>query len=717
MAIDSPTLFALDIGTRSVVGLLLRENGDQHELIDIEVIEHQERSMLDGQIHNIPSVAAVIAEVKERLEKRHHPLHRACVAAAGRSLLTKRASYAISLDEHVLETREDLLNLELSAVSQAQYQLSLESEDQMTSRYDCVGYSVLEYRLDGSSIGSLLQQNGKQAEIEVIATFLPKVVVESLLSALHKVDLQLEALTLEPIAAIDVLIPTSMRRLNVALVDIGAGTSDIALTAEGTVQAYGMVPIAGDEITEALSDYYLLDFPEAEKIKRLSLETQKISVTDILGHTKDYTSEELFDPIKPAIQSIAMSIADEILRLNGKPPKAVMLVGGGSQTPFLTEMLADSLNLPKERVAVRGIEAIQNFSALNEELIGPELVTPVGIAIAAKQNPIHYVSVNVNGRVLRLFDAKKLTIGDAFVSAGIDVVKQYGKPGMAIVVEVNDKLITIPGFHGKAPQITKNGVPALITDSISEGDHLIIKPGQNGTEPEATIGDIIDQSSTITCYINGNPVEIATVITRNQERVDRNQKLQDRDTIKVQALSSVKDLLQNANIDPRWFTSISVDVNHKTTSVTKQHTSLLVNGRSATLEQTLAQGDRVDVHHPSTGETHFLAADIYEALGSLQQSLDVTFNEKPLSLTRSSIELYRGSEKLSASATIHPHDVLTTQTAKLEPFIIQDLFAIADITIPVGSKQTFKLTINQSPAEFISPLSQGDRVELTFVSI
>ena len=70
----------------------------------------------------------------------------------------------------------------------------------------------------------------------------------------------MDALTLEPIAAINVLIPPSMRRLNVALVDIGAGTSDIAITDLSTVMAYGMVPIAGDEVTEAISDQYLLDF-------------------------------------------------------------------------------------------------------------------------------------------------------------------------------------------------------------------------------------------------------------------------------------------------------------------------------------------------------------------------------------------------------------------------------------------------------------------------
>ena len=111
-----------------------------------------------------------------------------------------------------------------------------------SNHYYCVGYSVLYYQIRWRGNWSLVDQQGNEASIEVIATFLPRVVVESLLSALKRANLEMEALTLEPIAAINVLIPPSMRRLNVALVDIGAGTSDIAITDYGTVVAYGMVP-------------------------------------------------------------------------------------------------------------------------------------------------------------------------------------------------------------------------------------------------------------------------------------------------------------------------------------------------------------------------------------------------------------------------------------------------------------------------------------------
>src|SRR5699024_10199971 len=157
--------------------------------------------------------------------------------------------------------------LELNDIKQTPIELVKAYYQQFTN-YHCVGYSVLHYYIDDERIGSLRDQSGKEAGVEIITTFLPKVVIESLLAALERADLNMKALTLEPIAAIHVLVPQSMRRLNVALIDIGAGTSDIAISSDGTVTAYGMVSVAGDEFTEAISDAYLLDFKEAERVKQ-----------------------------------------------------------------------------------------------------------------------------------------------------------------------------------------------------------------------------------------------------------------------------------------------------------------------------------------------------------------------------------------------------------------------------------------------------------------
>ena len=428
-------LFALDIGTRSVVGIILEESEGRHEVIDILIREHEERSMLDGQIHDVLSVSQIISEIKSKLESVHGPLRKVCVAAAGRALKTERAKAAVNIEGKPMFSKHDILHLELSAVQLAQAAVAGAKDTENSHHYYCVGYSVLYYQLDGEEIGSLIDQRGNEASVDIIATFLPKVVVESLLSALDRAGLEMEALTLEPIAAINVLIPPSMRRLNVALVDIGAGTSDIALTDSGTVIAYGMVPVAGDEITEAVSDEFLLDFPLAEKAKRQLQQQESITFTDILGFESEIGKKDAISRISPSIDRLAEAIGDEILRLNNyKSPKAVMLVGGGSLTPELPKRLAEKLNLPENRVAIRGLDAISSVSFASHIDKGPELVTPIGIAIAAKKSPVQYHTVYVNAQPVRLFEVSKLTVGDCLLAAGIKMNKLYGKPGLAMIV-------------------------------------------------------------------------------------------------------------------------------------------------------------------------------------------------------------------------------------------------------------------------------------------
>src|SRR5690625_5091412 len=380
-------VFALDIGTQSVTGILLKKMNDKSfKVIDFCVKHHNERSMLDGQIQDVIQVAEVITEVKHSREKTYGPLEKVCVAAAGRALKTIRTEKTISIKDTPITTDDEVKYLELSAVQKAQVLLSEENKHHFTN-YHCVGFSVLHYYLDGEKIGSLIDQIGNEAKVEIIATFLPKVVVESLLAALSRANLTMDALTLEPIAAIHVLIPESMRRLNVALIDIGAGTSDIAISNDGTVVAYGMVPTAGDEITEAISDHYLLDFKEAEKVKQKIVNEKSATIHDILGFETTVTYDEVLPHLNDSIDRLANLLAEEVVTLNSKAPQAVMLIGGGSLTPQLGEKLAAYLQLPVNRVAIRGIDAIHYLEQSDNLPSGPDFVTPVGIAISATKNP------------------------------------------------------------------------------------------------------------------------------------------------------------------------------------------------------------------------------------------------------------------------------------------------------------------------------------------
>jgi cell division protein FtsA len=710
---EQPIIFALDIGTRTVVGLIIQKVNNTFQIIDILSIEHSERSMVDGQIHDVLSVSTVITQIKNELEEKHGPLNKVCVAAAGRALKTERSKISIDIKRKPLIQKQDILHLELSAVQQAQIALATKHEEENSHHYYCVGYSVMHYQLDGEEIGNLLDQQGDKASVEIIATFLPKIVVESLISALHRSGLEMEALTLEPIAAINVLIPPSMRRLNVALVDIGAGTSDIAITDEGTVVAYGMVPVAGDEITESISDEYLLDFPLAEKAKR-DLHTQDcITISDILGFETEVSKENVIEQISDSINHLASSICQEIIQLNKKSPKAVMLVGGGSLTPELPKRIASILELPENRVAIRGIDAIQNIQLADHLLKGPELVTPIGIAIAAHMSPVQYLTVYVNDRPIRLFDMKQQTVGDCLLAAGIKMNKLYGKPGMAMMVTLNNHDYTIPGNHGLAPILKKNDEACTLDSIVQNGDHLIVEKGMDGYPASVKINELVDEVPSKVVSINGENVKIKATIHKNGRQATGVEIIEDHDVIACHFPQTIEQLLKSIHQDEllQAVQPLGVQLNRKPVSFPQFSGKISKNGTDVQATASFEHGDQLII----TRRVAPLVKDFAELQHiSLKDSISVFFKGEKVLLTQEKIVLLRNGKELEETVTIENGDSLQTLNKNAHPFIFQDIFRFIDLTIPTTGVKGFKLLRNETEVGFYEPLAAGDRLDIVF---
>lgn len=703
-------IFALDIGTRTVTGIILEKQQEKYAVVDYFIKEHRDRSMLDGQIHNVIAVAEVIKEVREELEKRTAAtLNKVCVAAAGRSLKTVESTAIIPLNQQMITDEETIKHLELSAVQTAQVKLAELEKDNDYSNYYCVGYSVLQYTIDDEKIGSLIDQSGDAAAVEIIATFLPKVVVESLLAALARANIEMEALTLEPIAAIHVLIPESMRRLNVALVDIGAGTSDIAITDRGTVVAYGMVPVAGDEITEAISDEYLLDFPEAEQTKRRIVNHGKATVHDILGFETVITYENLVNDVKGQVKKLAKSITKEIYQLNGKSPKAVMLVGGGSLTPDLPTILADKLELPANRVAVRGIDAIQNLVRNESIPNGPDFVTPIGIAIAAKQNPIHYISIHVNEKVIRLFEMKQLTVGDCLVQAGIVLNKWYGKPGNAMIIKLNGQAITIPGEYGTSPIITLNGQAAGVEDLVHHQDKIVISKGEDGNGATVTLGELIGEMPSLKIEFNQHPTEIKPAIYVNQVKKTTDYPVQDNDDIVIKEVKTIEDFLKNSrNHMVNETEAFMVYVNIESINLDVGATQFYLNGRQVSIDHTIRQQDQLVISDAKTPTVHDLLTKVDL---DFWQTINITFNDEVIQLKQPILRILRDGVELHEENIINRLDRVEIKERPLERFIFQDVFRYVDINLNQISGK-FKLYKNGQPTSFDQPIEDGDALAI-----
>lgn len=534
-------IFALDIGTRSIIGIIAKQEGKELVIIDSQMIPHPDRNMFDGQIHDIEGVVAVVKEVKRILEERNNlKLTKVGIAAAGRSLKTQQLTVNRTIDSTIEIDRALVNNLEMEAIQTAQ---SMLDEEEKKSTYYCVGYTVINYFLNNSSISSLIGHKGEEIAVNLIATFLPHIVVDSLYTVMHRVGLEIINLTLEPIAAINIAIPPKARLLNLAMVDIGAGTADIAITKEGTITSYAMTTTAGDKITEMIAQNYLLDFDQAEELKLKLCNGGKQTFSDIVGIDYELETEEILDSISPILETMADQIAENIMLCNQKAPSAVFLVGGSSQIPRLPDILSAKLSLPKERVVVKGSEIMKNLQGLPDFLKGPDAITPLGIVmVTLNHDKENFFQITVNDQRLKMFNAKQLFISDALILLGYEAKKLLPKRGPGLNFILNGKSSVIPGLYGEAGKIFLNGELSSVEAKIKEDDVITLEEATSGTSPTVFIKDILPESKTFWVENQGYPSPY-DIRCNNQKAILTNQ-LKENDVISWKEINTVQELLE-----------------------------------------------------------------------------------------------------------------------------------------------------------------------------
>ncbi|MBM7559184.1 cell division FtsA domain-containing protein [Marinitoga litoralis] len=522
-------MFALDIGTRFIVGLISEMNNDSEIIIkDFAIKEHENRAMLDGQIHDVTKVSKGVEKVLLKLKEKNKDIKNVAVALAGRFLITTVGEYEQDISNDKYIDFNLVKSLELEAVKKAVENLDIENN------FYCVGYSVLYYELDGEWIKKLEGHKGNIAKVKVIAAFLPKNVVDAMLAVLELNELEPVHITLEPIAAMNLIVPEDLRTLNIAMVDVGAGTSDIAISKDGTIIGYGMVPMAGDEISEAISKELLVDFKIAEKIKR-SLNDEGnniIKYKDILDFEHEIDKEDIIKIIDPIIEEITTKISEKILELNGKPPIAVMVVGGGAKVPGFIDKLALKLNLSRNRITLKDIKNIEYVKFENESLEGSEFITPVGIAYVAHKNEGNvFARVMVNNKPINMMlVGGNISAIQALLQAGFTINDLVGKPAPAISYELNGELKFIPGEKGKEAQIKINGKMASLNSPIKPGDIIEVGKPKNGEVKKLYLKDIILPYK---IYIDKKEVEIYPKIIKNGIEVSIEDELNDGDKIEL----------------------------------------------------------------------------------------------------------------------------------------------------------------------------------------
>ena len=515
---DQSLIYALDIGTRSIIGVAGRVSDERLEVLAIEKEEHGRRAMLDGQIEDIEQVAKVARRVTERMEaKLGCKLTRVCVAAAGRALRTERGRYAMDLPQ-VQRIGSDIISqLESGAVSDAESRLSEEPDPQRRSYL--VGYTVSGYLLDRYPLATLKDHNGQQLEAEVVATFLPSEVVESLYTVMEAAGLEVASLTLEPIAALNAVIPADLRLLNLVLADIGAGTTDIAICRDGAVVGYTMATTAGDEITETLMRRFLIDFATAERMK-MQINEPSVAYRDVLGFEQSVAGTEIQETLQGAAKSLAQEIAQRVTDINGAPPSAMFLAGGGSKLLGLKELVAEALGMDQRRVALAGNN--YDISAFSREykINDPEYATPLGIAVSAGLGLISdSYRIMLNGKPAKLFRSGSLTVLDLLMMNGYTSADLVGRTGRSLSVTVDGQRLTFRGESAAPCVLRRNGEDARPSALVYAGDSIEFTPAVPGASAQRTPGDLLGADYAGGVLINGRPASLDTPLRSGDQVV------------------------------------------------------------------------------------------------------------------------------------------------------------------------------------------------------
>ena len=329
---------ALDIGTEFVKALLVRFNdGDIREIIGFGKVKQNYSNMEGGAISDIEEVIKRSYEaVKEAEEMAGVKGEEIVIGIAGefvkgvvnqvskkRTISTKKLQRK-EIDNLVHQVQEDALK---TAQEKLLADIGLEN-----IKVELVNSSVVEIKIDGYKVSNPEKFQGKNLEVTVFNTFAPLVHVGALETIATRLDYRLAGIIAEPFAIAKSIMSNEAYEFGAVVVDIGGGTTDIALVRNGGIEGTKMFSLAGRNFTKSLARNFNISLAEAEELK-LSYSRGEIK------EAKEQIQTILHNDIKLLAEGIEVALAK--LANSEALPQKIYLCGGGSGLLNLKEEIKE----------------------------------------------------------------------------------------------------------------------------------------------------------------------------------------------------------------------------------------------------------------------------------------------------------------------------------------------------------------------------------------
>jgi cell division protein FtsA len=370
-----PNFVGLDIGTskvRCVIGIADQSDPTKPSIIGYGSATN--KGMRKGNVVYVDDVAEAIVEAVTQAESLSGVrIHNATVNINGTNVvgINSRGVIAISTANREI-TDEDRYRVEEAAMIV-----------KLPPNREILQLFAKNYRLDGqNNIKDPVGMHGVRLEVDahIVTSSIPN--LRNLDDALTKAQISVNRHTISSLGAAEAVLTRQQREAGTALIDIGAGTTNLLVIEDGEIQHIAVLPIGGINITNDLAIGLKTDLDIAEKVKinhvSLDQKTKKENVTVKVGNQIHTFKSDDIDMIAEArIDELLDYVERELHKIqrSRKLPGGVVIVGGTSKIPGLAEFTKEKLQL-----AAR-IGRLQPVGGLVEGVNDPAAFTAVGLML------------------------------------------------------------------------------------------------------------------------------------------------------------------------------------------------------------------------------------------------------------------------------------------------------------------------------------------------
>lgn len=379
---------AIDIGTEVIKALVVKREGDQGIVIGAGRVRQQINDMQAGAVADIQ---AVIDNVDQALTQAEDMCHivpgQAVIGIAGEQI--KGFSTSVSVPRQQPQSRitqaevaQSLQVVQRRALREAVRQMSQELGISEVN-VKLVHSAITAVHVDGYAVSNPLNFQGRVLDISVFNTFAPLTHVGALQTIAQELDLELVATVAEPYAMARGCATDEVYEFGGIFVDVGGGTTDIALVRNGGIEATRMFALGGRAFTRRVATELSMALEQAEQFKVAHGDGRLPADQMALAHNAVTPNAEVL------AQGVALAL--EEMAHGEMLPGVIYLAGGGSALPEIAQQL-DLLEwteyLPFSRHPVirtlspRDVRGIHDSTGV---LTGPQDITPMGLAYHAVQ--------------------------------------------------------------------------------------------------------------------------------------------------------------------------------------------------------------------------------------------------------------------------------------------------------------------------------------------